>query len=56
MNLRVGPNAPEIKVGDKVRFLPEYTDTTTFRHDAFVAHRNGIVESIIPLAARGRLT
>lgn len=56
MNLRVGPNAPELKVGDKVRFLPEYTDTTTFRHDAFVAHRNGIVESIIPLAARGRLT
>ena len=56
MNLRVGPNAPEIKVGDKVRFIPEYTDTTTFRHDAFVAIRGGVVESIIPLAARSRLT
>jgi D-serine deaminase-like pyridoxal phosphate-dependent protein len=56
LNLRVGPDAPPLRIGDKVRFIPEYTDTTTFRHDAFVAHRAGIVDSIIPLAARGRLT
>jgi D-serine deaminase-like pyridoxal phosphate-dependent protein len=56
MNLRVGPDAPPVRIGDKVRFIPEYTDTTTFRHDAFVATRGGVVESIIPLAARGRLT
>jgi D-serine deaminase-like pyridoxal phosphate-dependent protein len=56
MNLRVGPGAPPLRIGDKVRFIPEYTDTTTFRHDAFVAVRNGLVESVIPLAARGRLT
>ena len=56
MNLRVGPGAPPVRIGDKVRFLPEYTDTTTFRHDAFVATRGGVVERIIPLAARGRLT
>ncbi|MFN8624039.1 MAG: DSD1 family PLP-dependent enzyme [Chloroflexota bacterium] len=56
MNLKVGPDAPPLRIGDKVRFIPEYTDTTTFRHDAFVAIRNGVVESVIPLAARGRLT
>jgi D-serine deaminase-like pyridoxal phosphate-dependent protein len=56
MNLKVGPDAAPLRIGDKVRFIPEYTDTTTFRHDAFVATRNGVVESVIPLAARGRLT
>ncbi len=56
MNLRVGPGAPDLRIGDRVRFIPDYTDTTTFRHDAFVAIRNGVVESVIPIAARGRLT
>jgi D-serine deaminase-like pyridoxal phosphate-dependent protein len=56
LNLRVGPDAPPVRIGDKVRILPEYTDTTTFRHDAFVATRGGVVERVIPLSARGRLT
>jgi D-serine deaminase-like pyridoxal phosphate-dependent protein len=55
-NLHLGPGAPDLRIGDRVTFLPEYSDTTTFRHDAFVVHRNGVVEAVIPLAARGRLT
>ncbi len=42
--------------GDRITFVPDYSDTTTFRHDAFVAHRAGVVEEVIPLAGRGRLT
>lgn len=54
-NLRLGPGAPELRIGDRISFVPDYSDTTTFRHDAFVAHRAGIVEQVIPLTARGRL-
>ena len=54
--MRLGPDAPDLRIGQKVTFIPDYSDTTTFRHDAFVAHRGGLVERIIPLAARGRLT
>ena len=56
LNLQLGPNAPQVQIGDRVIFIPDYGDTTTFHHDAFIAHRNGIVEQVIPLAARGRLT
>jgi len=56
MNLRLGPSAPQLRIGERVEFIPEYTDTTFFRHDAFVAHRGGIVERVIPIAGRGRLT
>ena len=55
-NLRLGPNAPKLQIGDKVVFIPDYGDTTTFRHDVFIAHRNDIVELVIPLVARGKLT
>jgi D-threonine aldolase len=55
-NLRLGPGAPDLRIGDRITFIPEYSDTTTFLHDAFVAHRNGRVEGLIPLVARGRLT
>jgi D-serine deaminase-like pyridoxal phosphate-dependent protein len=55
-NLQLGPAAPDLRIGDRITFIPEYSDTTTFLHDAFVAHRNGIVEGLIPLAGRGRIT
>ncbi len=56
MNLRLGPGARQLAIGERVEFLLEYSDTTFFRHDAFVAHRGGVVERIIPIAGRGRLT
>ena len=48
-------DSPPIAIGDRLTLLPDYHDTTTFRHDAFVGVRDGIVETIIPLAGRGKL-
>ena len=56
LNMHLGPNAPQLQIGDRVVFIPDYGDTTTFRHNEFIAHRNGTVELVIPLASRGRLT
>ena len=38
-----------------LEIIPDYHDTTTFRHDAFVGLRGGVVEVMIPLLARGKL-
>lgn len=56
VNLELGPNAPDVKIGDRVSFIPDYSDSTTYRHDAFIGHRGGLVEVVIPLEGRGRLT
>ena len=45
----------EIRIGDRLEIIPDYHDTTTFRHDAFVGLRGGVVEAVIPLLARGKL-
>lgn len=52
---RRGPGSAEIRIGDRLEIIPDYHDTTTFRHDAFVGLRGGVVEAIIPLLARGKL-
>ena len=49
-----GPDSPEVAIGDRLVILPDYHDTTTFRHDEFVGVRDGRVEVIIPLLGRGR--
>lgn len=54
--LRLGPAAPDLVVGQRVELIPDYSDTTTFRHDQFVGLREGRVERVIPLLARGRLS
>ena len=52
----VGAEAADLAVGDRLTLIPDYSDSTTFLHDAFLGIRDGHVESVIPLAARGRLT
>lgn len=52
---RRGPGSAEIRIGDRLEIIPDYHDTTTFRHDAFVGMRGDTVEAIIPLLARGKL-
>ena len=52
---RRGPESGEIRIGDRLEIIPDYHDTTTFRHDAFVGLRDGVVEAVIPLLARGKL-
>jgi D-serine deaminase-like pyridoxal phosphate-dependent protein len=49
-------DGPEVRIGEQLEIIPDYHDTTTFRHDAFVGLRHGVVETVIPLLARGRLT
>ncbi|MCB0113310.1 MAG: alanine racemase, partial [Caldilineaceae bacterium] len=45
----------DVKVGDGCDFLLGYGDATVFLHDAIYAVRNGIVEAIWRVEARGRL-
>ena len=52
---RRGPDAAEIQIGDRLEIIPDYHDTTTFRHDAFVGLRGDVVDAVIPLLARGKL-
>lgn len=52
---RRGADSAEIRIGDRLEIIPDYHDTTTFRHDAFVGMRAGVVEAVIPLLARGKL-
>jgi D-serine deaminase-like pyridoxal phosphate-dependent protein len=49
-----GPDVP-VAVGDKVSFVAGYVDTTAFLHDRFFAARNGRVEAVWEIAARGKL-
>ncbi len=43
-------------LGERLCLLPGYGDSTTVLHDQFIGVRQGRVESIWPLAARGALT
>ncbi len=42
------------RVGDTLEFVVGYTDTTVHLHDEMYAVRNGRVESVWPIAARGK--
>ncbi len=44
-----------IKVGDKVEFIVGYSDSTVVLHDEMFGVRNGILEVVWPIAARGKL-
>ena len=50
------PGGPPVVIGEQLEIIPDYHDTTTFRHDRFIGLRDGVVEAVIPLAARGRLS
>ena len=44
-----------IAVGDRFDVIPGYGDTTVFLHNYLYGIRNGIVEAVWPVAARGAL-
>lgn len=48
-------DGPPVAIGQQLEIIPDYHDTTTFRHDTFIGLRDGVVEAVIPLLARGRL-
>jgi D-serine deaminase-like pyridoxal phosphate-dependent protein len=45
----------DLKVGDKLEFIVGYGDTTVCLHDEIVGVRNGKVEVVWPIEARGKL-
>ncbi len=46
---------PEVKLGDHFNFIVGYGDATVFLHEALYGVRDGRVEAVWPIAARGKL-
>jgi D-serine deaminase-like pyridoxal phosphate-dependent protein len=51
--LKVGANAKRLSVGEKVWLIPGHCDPTVNLHDWYVGVRNGRVEALWPISARG---
>jgi D-serine deaminase-like pyridoxal phosphate-dependent protein len=43
------------RVGDRVEFIPGYTDTTVHLHEEMIALRNGRIEGVWKVAGRGKI-
>jgi 3-hydroxy-D-aspartate aldolase len=41
--------------GDRIELVPSHCDTTVNLHDQYICVRNGAVEAVWPIAARGRI-
>jgi len=54
--LILGPKAKRLKLGDKVWLIPGHCDPTVNLHDWYVGVRNGRVEALWPIGARGAST
>ncbi len=50
-----GADRRDLRVGDRVAFIPSHIDTTVNLHDALYTHRGGAIEAVWPVAARGRV-
>ncbi|PSN63804.1 hypothetical protein BS50DRAFT_89041 [Corynespora cassiicola Philippines] len=48
-------DGPDLRVGDRVEMIPSHIDPTINLHESYYAHRNGIIEEIWPVDARGRV-
>jgi len=53
--LAYSADAPAPRLGEKVRLVPGHCDPTVDRYDWFVGVRNGRVESLWPVSARGAM-
>jgi len=47
--------AAALEVGDRIEFIPSHIDTTVNLHDYYYAYRNGKLEAIWAVAARGKV-
>ena len=52
-SLMLGGDAIDVKIGQKIRLIPGHCDPTVNLHDWYIGIRNGMVESIWPVEARG---
>ena len=55
LTLADGPARRELRVGDRVALQPSHIDTTINLHDSLYAHREGRLEAVWPVAARGKV-
>jgi len=55
-HVALAPEARHLRIGDRVEWIPGYSDTTTFLHNQFVGIRGGRVTAVLPLLGRGLLT
>ncbi|HID21423.1 MAG TPA: DSD1 family PLP-dependent enzyme [Planctomycetaceae bacterium] len=53
--VRLGPNARDLAIGDKLELVVGYSDFTTVLHDHFYGFRGDRLEVIWPIAGRGCL-
>lgn len=44
-----------LAIGERIELIPSHIDTTINLHDTYYAHRNGILEAIWPVLARGKV-
>jgi D-serine deaminase-like pyridoxal phosphate-dependent protein len=44
-----------LAVGERVRLIPSHIDTTINLHDVMYAHRSGRIETVWPVAGRGKV-
>jgi 3-hydroxy-D-aspartate aldolase len=52
--LELEEEAQGLQIGDQVHLLPMTAATTINIHDFYFCVRNGILENVVPVAARGR--
>ena len=52
-NLRLEQGAPSLRLGQKLALIPGHCDPTVNLHDWYVGVRNGRVEELLPITARG---
>jgi 3-hydroxy-D-aspartate aldolase len=54
--LKLGSRASRLRLGDRVMLVPGHCDPTVNLHDWYVGVRNGRVEALWPITARGAST
>jgi D-serine deaminase-like pyridoxal phosphate-dependent protein len=52
-NLKLGPRAQRLSIGEKIWLIPGHCDPTVNLHDWYVGVRNARVEVLWPISARG---
>jgi D-serine deaminase-like pyridoxal phosphate-dependent protein len=52
--LELEPSAQNLRIGDQVHLFPMTAATTINIHDYYFCVRDGILEDVVPVAARGR--
>jgi D-serine deaminase-like pyridoxal phosphate-dependent protein len=50
-----GVKGARLVPGDRIELVPSHCDTTVNLHDQYICVRNGAVEAVWPIAARGRI-